>query len=444
MAELKTPVPLADMLRGCTKKWIEVLTAGAAAVELKTVLDTVTVRRHYPAAADIFAFARYSLVEAKFVILAMDPYPQPGVAHGLAFSSRGATCPTSLARIWSVLREQGLIKAVPSFDEKKMPEPHNLEHLAVQGGILLNCALTVEPQKPGSHIRLWQNYMDGVIRRLSAALPEGAIWCLWGSDAQKKEALINDRHQVLKWCHPTAMTDPSFAQCDHFTRISEKWPIVWDPTATATHFYTDGAGKNNQKTACRASWGVVCTKGLYKGRDWGDLTLTKTIVGPEPKAPKASKKLNIMGEKRDYKMRPDGLADIEARPTNIRAEGEALVKAMRVALGLPRRTPVTIHTDSKFWMTDMLGESSEREEHGEPKAYMREWQAQGIPWIHRANSDLTEAMWDAYTRVKEAGNIRLRFVNCWHDRKRPADGTQDLEWWLGNKAAEERAEAELD
>jgi len=142
---------------------------------LQPVLDQVTGKRFLPAAADMFAFARHSLVDARVVILAMDPYPSDH-AHGLAFSSRLEVAPTSLARIWNVLKSNDLIKSIPETEEQKpyCKEPNNLTHWAAQGIVLINCALTVEENKPGAHIATWQPWIDRMLARLSLGWPDDA------------------------------------------------------------------------------------------------------------------------------------------------------------------------------------------------------------------------------------------------------------------------------
>jgi uracil-DNA glycosylase len=431
MAAEKKKVNAVDALKGCTKKWLEIFRGEGMLEELQVLLGHATARSFLPRASDIFTFARHTIAAPKAVILAMDPYPAAGLAHGLAFSALSGVCPTSLARIWSVLYENKLIRSKPTATDEN-PRPHDLTYLAAQGVILINCALTVEPGKPGSHIRLWQPWMDKVIGRLSRALPDETIWCLWGSDAQKKADFIEPRHTILKWCHPVAMQKPSFSECDHFLTISKKFPgLVWDPLRTDTHFYTDGAAKGNQFRTTRASWGVACTRGLMADREWAGELETKTIIGPIPTKSKT-------GVCNAHLVRADGLADVEARPTNIRAEAAALIRAMRLALSLPAQFASVIHTDSKLWIHDMLGVGNERQ------GYIPNWVERGSKWTSHANADLCEEIWELYKRTEARGNIRFQFVNCWHDRPRPAEGTQDLEWWLGNRAAEEAAESALE
>lgn len=389
---------MSTFLRGATKKWLDILARDGMLERLLPVLEKVTARNYTP--RDMFAFARYSLAAVKVVILVTEPEMHPD-----SFAA-------SMHRVWLAT---GLVETPPTT--------WDLSHLAAQGIFLIPCALTVEVNKPGSHIKAWQAWMDTVIQRLSAELPS-TTWCLWG-DADRKRDLISARHTVWTAVHPL---HPEFAQCDHFTKIAACHPgIVWDASHAETHFYTDGAAKNNQSRECRAAWGVACTRGLMAGRTWQGVTQTRTIVGPRPKTTKST------GETRKFRPLAGGLVEIEARPTNIRAEAEALIKALALASRLPVPFTSVIHTDSKFWMTDMLGVGRER-------GYMQDWRDRGSPWTSHANSDLCEALWSAWDRAQ--ARCQLHFVNAWHDRARPLEA-EDLEWWLGNQAAERAAESAL-
>ena len=391
--------PIADIVRainGISRKWMDIISNPGMMKELQDILNSVILEPFSPAYDDIFNFARFSFDNTKVVILGMDPYPTPGDAHGLSFSTKSTSCPASLGRVYSLLMKARLIDSRPaSFD---------LSYLAAQGFIMLNTALTVRSQAPGSHIRMWSSWSDQLIKNISNEAPDGTIWCLWGSDAQKKEHLIDSkRHTVLKAPHPVASTKPNFLDCDHFQQIAERYPnIVWDPTKTDTDLFTDCSARGNQFNSCRASWGVVCTRGLLKDKTWAGEVPTVEI---------------------DYR----GKKEI-ARPTNIRAECLALINAMNIAKRLPV-SRVRIFSDSHFWIRDMYGK------------YIPDWVERQSSWNSHKNSDLTQAFWELATSL--SGKIEFHFVNAWHDRVQPADGTDDLYWWIGNRAAERAAEHAL-
>lgn len=379
-----------------TKKWNEIFKSQEIADELNKVLDNLNTLKeqkqcYLPSDDQIFTFAKFSFHQIKVVILGMDPYPNHGDAHGLSFSSLNPRCPYSLNKIFNVLQKNGLIQ--------NKPKNNDLSFWAAQGILLLNTALTVLPNKPGSHIKLWSKFSDLLLTKLSEELPKDTIWCFWGDDAQKKIPLIDEtKHTILKWCHPAAPKSPNFSDCDHFLKISERFPeIIWDENKTETHFFTDCSARGNQFKNCRASWGVVCTKGLLKNKSWcGELK---------------SEIIDFKNEK------------VEARPTNIRAECEAICYALKIALTLPCK--VKIFSDSKFWIEDMY------------KMYIPDWVSKGVKFTDKKNSDLVTKFWELSQKAK---NVEFIFVNAWHDRAEPTE-PNDLYIWGGNRDAEKCAES---
>jgi uracil-DNA glycosylase len=353
-----------------------------------------------PAKTQIFRFAEFPLKNLKFVVLGMDPYPNVGDADGLSFSSRATKCPASLNRIFKVLEAGKLIS--------ESPQSWSLDHWALQGALMLNTALSVDVGKPGSHIKLWRPFMEKFLLALDALKPD-LIWCLWGNDAQTLEAFIPNGRK-LKHCHPVAMVSPSFSQCDHFSKLREKFPeFIWDYRLAnqEVHFYTDGACKGNQfanKNKVRAAWGVICTKGIMQSKTWAGKVLTAEV-------------------ELDGKM-------VETGPTNIRAEGFALLEALENVKFLRKHgVKSRILSDSKFWIIDMFHE------------HIPNWLDNQIPFTRKKNSDLTTKLWALYQEVCDS--LELEFVNAWHDYPRPVDPVK-AERWDGNRLAEEAAEGVLE
>src|SRR5512139_1595633 len=81
--------------------------------------------------------------DVRVVILGQDPYHGAGEAHGLAFSvSEGTKMPPSLRNIFREVAED--LGVAP-------PKSTDLTRWARQGVLLLNTALTVAADSPGSH-----------------------------------------------------------------------------------------------------------------------------------------------------------------------------------------------------------------------------------------------------------------------------------------------------
>ncbi len=182
----------------------------------------------FPPEPDVFnAFRFTSLKAVEVLLLGQDPYPTPGVAHGLCFSVLpGVRLPASLRNIYRELRD----------DVGATPVPHGyLATWAKRGVLMLNACLTVRSGEPNSHAgKGWEAFTDAAIRAVNA-LPRPVVFLLWGSYAQKKEKLIDStRHVVIKGVHPSPLSaDKGFFGSRPFSKINAalaaagRKPIDW-------------------------------------------------------------------------------------------------------------------------------------------------------------------------------------------------------------------------
>ncbi|HLD16111.1 MAG TPA: uracil-DNA glycosylase [Coxiellaceae bacterium] len=182
----------------------------------------------YPPQPDIFnALKLTPYDQVKVVIIGQDPYHGPHQAHGLSFSVKhGVPPPPSLENIYKELAS-----------DLGIPRPKDgcLEKWAKQGVLLLNASLTVLSGQPQSHADIgWHTFTDKVIESLNDH-PETIVYLLWGSYAQKKEALIDtSHHKILKAPHPSPLSaHRGFLGCKHFSKanallkFSGRDPIDW-------------------------------------------------------------------------------------------------------------------------------------------------------------------------------------------------------------------------
>jgi uracil-DNA glycosylase len=174
----------------------------------------------YPPSNEIFrAFQLTPYRDVRVVIIGMDPYPneyrEKPVACGLSFAPRDREyVPPSLKQIYNRIREDFY------QDELTFPVDLDIEYWAKQGVLMLNAALTVEQGKPGSHMKLWENWTNEVIKSLDE-YSSGVVFCLWGKDAQAFESKIGSHHLVLKAEHPVAASYQGRTwKCDHFEKIN--------------------------------------------------------------------------------------------------------------------------------------------------------------------------------------------------------------------------------
>ena len=184
----------------------------------------------YPPREALFAaFARTPPEAVRVVILGQDPYHEPGQAHGLAFSvPDGVRLPPSLANIYKELQSDLGIPPKESGD---------LTGWAQQGVLLLNTVLTVERGRANSHRDFgWQRFTDAVFAA-AAALPQPLCFVLWGTQAQKKTALLPETgapRLVLRAPHPSPLSSyrgffgsRPFSQINDFLRRHGEAPIDW-------------------------------------------------------------------------------------------------------------------------------------------------------------------------------------------------------------------------
>jgi len=202
------------------ESWRAALAAEAERPEWTALMEFVAAERAahtvLPDEADVFnAFRLTPLDRVKVLILGQDPYPTPGVAHGLSFSVRpGTPVPASLRNIYRERKD----------DLGLEPARHGcLAAWAQRGVLLLNTCLTVRAGEPNSHAnRGWERFTDAAIRAVNA-LDRRVAFVLWGAAARRKAALIDAaRHAVIASAHPSPLSARTgFFGSKPFSKINE-------------------------------------------------------------------------------------------------------------------------------------------------------------------------------------------------------------------------------
>ena len=186
-----------------------------------------------PAGEKIFR-AALPVEQIRVVILGQDPYPQPGVATGLAFEVGGLHSwkqpfrQVSLKNIVRLLYASytgadpyaisygDVIAACDRGDFSLLPPDRLFSYWAENGVLLMNTALTCKPGYPGSHAALWQPLTDDLITYIeNRAHP---VWFLWGKSAGQYKGRVEryfaSRHPMLsspKW-EDDFLKNPCFRQ----------------------------------------------------------------------------------------------------------------------------------------------------------------------------------------------------------------------------------------
>lgn len=152
------------------------------------------------------------------VIIGQDPYPQPGVAQGLAFSD-----PRSLDLVQPSL--QNILAEWSADTGLPLPGTGDLLPWAHNGVLLVNTFLTVAAGVPNSHAYIWDGVVWSILSDLVAYERHPICFVGWGSKAISVIAAVR---QSL----PSA--DQSLVLAVTSTHPS---PLSWDrPSRTARAF----------------------------------------------------------------------------------------------------------------------------------------------------------------------------------------------------------------
>jgi uracil-DNA glycosylase len=186
----------------------------------------------YPLDERVFAaFDLTSFESVRAIVLGQDPYYQPGLACGLAFS-----VPTDLPRHRKrPLAFRRILAESEPEQNGEIPEDATLEPWARNGVLLLNTVLTVRHGNAGSHAgHGWEQVTSAVVGAV-AEKPGPIVFLLWGEAAKSKSRLIDpSRHIVMTSAHPSARlarSDPnSFLGSQPFSRANEELKKRGAPT----------------------------------------------------------------------------------------------------------------------------------------------------------------------------------------------------------------------
>jgi len=174
-------------------------------------------KRFTPPLKHVFrAFEECPVDKLRVIIIGQDPYPQLGVADGLAFSCGNTDKPQPSLRNMFEAIEQTVYQEFPTYQDP------NLTRWANQGVLLINKALTCEVDKVGSHYDVWNEFLMYVLDILNFT-DSGLIFVLLGKPAQELESLIGPNHYIIKASHPAsaAYTKTVWDCNDLFRKVNE-------------------------------------------------------------------------------------------------------------------------------------------------------------------------------------------------------------------------------
>jgi uracil-DNA glycosylase len=192
----------------------------------------------FPASqGDVFrAFELTPLDHVRAVIVGQDPYPNAGLASGVAFSAAGVSTTKALDAIFANLEASG-----PEIPFSR-PNPRNgdLTGWADRGILLLNASLTYQKGKLDAHCQLWRPLLRAVFIAVSRR-PIPIPFLLLGGKAVDLESAVTNPDARIRTGHPTPRNravkrfplfadDRPFVRANTFLTDSGADPIDWSLT----------------------------------------------------------------------------------------------------------------------------------------------------------------------------------------------------------------------
>jgi uracil-DNA glycosylase len=176
-----------------------------------------------PRRGKVLKFLETNFNNLKCIVVGMDPYPsmyeasgaEQTVATGRSFevgnmsswlqkvpqaSVRNILCAVYYA-VTGIKKPLADIRKEIECGEFLIPSPSCwFDNLEKQGVLWLNAALTVEPGKPGSHQKYWDDFMTDLAKYIVEN--SDAVWMLWGNNAQERFGDIVPLEKQIRCQHP--------------------------------------------------------------------------------------------------------------------------------------------------------------------------------------------------------------------------------------------------
>jgi uracil-DNA glycosylase len=169
----------------------------------------------YPAKELIFNVFQLDVKLIKIVLLGQDPYYKKGQAHGLSFSiCNDQPIPPSLRNIFKELKLEFPERSY-EFTNGDLTNWLNREHI-----FLLNSALSVEANKPASHLKIWEEFTDDIIKYIYE-INSDCVFLLLGNYAKKKDRFILNKQKIIYGIHPSPLAR-GFIGSNIFKQVEEK------------------------------------------------------------------------------------------------------------------------------------------------------------------------------------------------------------------------------
>jgi len=153
----------------------------------------------YPPKDKLYRVFELDVKEIKILLLGQDPYHKKGQANGLSFSVEdNIRIPPSLKNIFKQLQLE-FPKRNYNFITGNLEKWFYREKI-----FLLNASLSVIEGKPESHMKIWEDFTNAIIKFISDN-NDKCIFLLLGNFAKLKEKYINNKKHIIKGTHPSPL-----------------------------------------------------------------------------------------------------------------------------------------------------------------------------------------------------------------------------------------------
>lgn len=193
--------------------------------EIEIIENSIKNESINPEPENVLRFLNNDLYSVKVVILGQDPYPEKNRATGRAFEVddleewtdkfRQVSLKNMIRLIYKsynhienyseIKKFSDIQKEIISGKFKILPPSQIFKSWEKQGVLLLNTYLTVKSGETGSHIKLWENFSEELLKYISSHNPN-IRWFLWGRQAEEKSVYITSGVKYISR-HPMMCSD---------------------------------------------------------------------------------------------------------------------------------------------------------------------------------------------------------------------------------------------
>jgi uracil-DNA glycosylase len=171
------------------------------------------------------AFVETPFEELKCVIVCQDPYFK--FVNGSPIASGVALDCSITARVQPSLQNfySGLEKELFDGLNLNYVQDYDLSYLSAQGVLLLNAALTVEKDKPNSHMDIWEPFTKFLLQEVISTTGVPVLFV--GKEASRFELLLAGTNPTYTLSHPasSAYTGRPWETEGVFTKINKN---IWE------------------------------------------------------------------------------------------------------------------------------------------------------------------------------------------------------------------------